>query len=500
VQHCKKAINLQHRHAAAYLHLGNAYRGLGLFRNAVASYQRALSLSPNNGGIYNNLAETFKDQGNLKEAAESFEKAIAAWPVYQPAYSNLLYFYAFTRHVSPAQERRVAQGWEAHMLAAEERHAARGRTFPFQPREARKLRLGILTAELGQQAVADFLEPLVEHLDRRRIALTMFPTVLKTDDRARRLRNSLDRKGDGFIPLNGIPAAQAAEFIRSKETDVLIETTGHTYGNRLDIIAHRAAPVQCSYIGYFSTTGLTEMDFFLTGTGVASSIEPHFTERLWRLPRHSFCYQGDPTLPEDGWAPDPDGTVWLGSFDDNAKIREETLRLWAQVLHALPEAKLLFEDRHVEGGETHRRIVSMLLTLGIEECRICFIPYLSGDERHMQLYDRLDIALDTIPFNGVTTACDALWMGVPLITIAGTWMGGTLAGSFLEALGHQEWIARSEEDYVSIVCTLARDVEKRKQLRETQRSRMASSELCDGAGLARCLEDAIEAMYCLKVP
>ena len=494
VQHCKKAIILQHRHPTAYLHLGNAYRGLGLFNDAVASYRHALFFSPDNAGIYNNLAETFKDQGKLKEAAECFEKAIAAQPVYPPAYSNLLYFYAFTRYVSPAQERRIAQGWETHMLTAEERFAARGRTFPVQPRERRKLRLGILTAELGQHAVADFLEPFLENLDRRRIALTVFPTVLQAGDRAQRFRNLFDRNRDGFIPLNGIPASQAAEFIRSKQIDVLIETTGHTYENRLDIIAHRAAPVQCSYIGYFSTTGLTEMDFFLTGTGLGSFIEPHFTEHLWRLPRLSFCYQGDPELAQ-GWEPDPNGTVWLGSFNNNSKIPEETLCLWAKVLRALPEAKLLFEDRHAEDGETHQRIVSMLQSLGIEESRICFIPYIGGHERHMKLYDRLDIALDTIPFNSVTTAFDALWMGVPLITIAGNWMGGALAGSFLEALGHPEWIARSEEEYVSIVRTLARDVEKRKHLRSTQRARMANSELCDGAGLARSLEDAIEAMY-----
>jgi protein O-GlcNAc transferase len=495
VQHCNRAIILQPGHAAAYLHMGNAYRGLGLFSEAVASYQRALSLHPGHGGTYSNLAETFKDQGKLKQAAECFKRAIAVRPIYPPAYSNLLYFYAFTRYVSPAEERTAAQGWETCLLTEEERRAARGRTFSHQPREGRRLRLGILTAELGNHAVAEFLEPFLLHLDRSRFSLTMFPTVLKVGDRARRFRDIFDRNCDNFLPVNEMPAAQAAGLIRSNQIDVLIETSGHTYDNRLDIIAHRAAPVQCSYIGYFSTTGLTEMDYFLTGTGVGSEIEPHFTEKLWRLPRLSFCYHGDPALAEGGWAPDPDGTIWLGSFNNNAKIREETLGLWARVLRALPEAKLLFEDRHPQDEETHQRIVSMLLSLGVEERRISFIPYIGGHERHMKLYDRLDIALDTIPFNSVTTAFDALWMGVPLITIAGAWMGGMLAGSFLRALGHPEWIAQSEDEYVSIVRTLAKDVEKRKQLRKTQRLRMANSELCDGAGLARSLEDAMEAMY-----
>lgn len=495
LHHCKRAIALQPGHATAYLLHGNACRGLGRFSDAITSYQKALSVSPGNGDIYSSIAETFKDQGKLKQAAVTFEKAIAVRPVHQPAYSNLLSFYAFTRHVSPLEERRVAQGWETHILTSEERLAARSRNFPVQARAGRRLRLGILTAELGHHALADFLEPFLLHLDRSRFALTMFPTVLKTGDRAQGLRHIFDRNCDECIPLQGMPAAQAADLIRSNQIDILIETSGHTHDNRLDIIAHRAAPVQCSYLGYFSTTGLTEMDYLLTSAGVASSIDAHFTEKLWRLPRLAFCYHGDPALAEGGWAPDPDGTVWLGSFDSNAKVREETLGLWARVLHALPEAKLLFEDRHPQDEETHRRILSTLQSLGVDQSRISFIPYVGGHERHMKLYDRLDIALDTIPFNSVTAAFEALWMGVPLITTAGTWMGGTLAGSFLQALGHPEWIAQSEDDYVSIVRTLARDVDKRKQLRKSQRSRIANSELCDGAGLARSLEEALGAMY-----
>jgi protein O-GlcNAc transferase len=494
VEHCQDAILLQPGHATAHLHLGNAYRRLGLFSDAAASYQQALALSPGNGGIYNNLAETFKDQGKLEEAAESFERAITARQKYPPAHSNLLYFYAFTRHVSPAEERRVAESWETHWLTGQERRLARERVFPVEPRGGRRLRLGILTAELGHHAVAEFLEPFLLHLDRRRIALTVFSTVLRTGERTRRFQEIFDRNGDAYVPLHGMPTAQAAELIRSKQIDVLIETSGHTYDNRLDVIAHRAAPVQCSYIGYWSTTGLTEMDWFITGTGLDSSIDSHFTEGLWKLRRLSFCYQGDHALAQ-AWEPDPEGTVWLGSFNNNAKIREETLRLWAHVLHAIPEAKLLFEDRHTEDGETHRRILSILRSLGIDERRLEFIPYVGGHERHMKLYNRLDIALDTIPFNSVTTAFDALWMGVPLVTLAGDWMGGMLAASFLKALGHPEWIAHSQDEYASIVYVLARDAQKRKQLRATQRSRMAASELCDGAGLARSLEAAIEAMY-----
>jgi protein O-GlcNAc transferase len=499
VQLCKRAIDLQPSHAAAYLHLGNAYCGLGLFRDAVTSYQRAIDLAPEFGGAYSNLGEALKDQGKLQQAAESFERAIAA--KFRPAYSNLLYFYAFSRYVSPTDERKFAEGWEAHHLTDSERCAARERApagtgiFSCSPRKERKLRIGILTGELGPYAVAEFLEPFLQELDRSRFHLTIFATNQMVGHRARDFLDMFDRNGDRFVSLSKASADRAAELIRSERIDVLIETTGHTYSNSLGVIAHRAAPVQCSYLGYWSTTGLTEMDWFITGPRVSSFVNPHFTEGLWRLPRLSVAYRGDTSLAEGGWTPDRGGTVWLGSLTTNAKMREETLGLWAKVLRALPEAKLLFEDRHVQGEETRQRLASTLLGFGVDESRFDFIPYVRGHDRHMMLHDRLDIALDTISYNSFTSAFEALWMGVPLVTIAGNWMGGIMAGTVLEAFGHPEWIAHSETEFVSTVCSLARDVEKRKYLRRTQRSRMANSELCDAAGLARCLEDAFEAMY-----
>jgi len=501
VQCCQRAIELHPDFSAAYLNLGNAFKGLGLLSDAISCYQRAASLAPNDGGAYHNLGVTFRDQGELQKAVESFHRALETRPVYTGAYSSLLYLHAFTRHISPAEERKLAEGWEKTVLAESERAAARGRaaagsgTFPIRSRSGRKLRLGIVTAELGQHAVAEFLEPFLDQLDRNRFHLTLFPTALFSGSRGQRLRELADSKADGFLPLCGVPDAEAVERIRSEQIDVLVETTGHTYGNRLEIFARRAAPVQCSYIGYWSTTGLTEMDWFITGTGCDPSFDAHFTEGLWRLPRLAHCYKGDRSLPEGGWVPDPEGTVWLGSFNNNAKIREETLTLWARVLHALPRAKLLFADRAVHDEETHQRISSTLASLGIGESRIAFIPYVAGHERHMMLYDRLDIALDTIPFNSGTTAFDALWMGVPLITLTGTWLGASLTSSVLRAFDHPEWVAQDAEDYVSIVCSLARDVEGRKQLRKGQRARMAASPLCDAQGMARALEDAFEMMY-----
>ena len=164
-------------------------------------------------------------------------------------------------------------------------------------------------------------------------------------------------------------------------------------------------------------------------------------------------------------------------------------------MNALPEAKLLLEDRRPDDSDAHRRIRTFMAGKGVAAERIEFEPSVPGHERHMLLYNRLDIALDTIPFNSGTTACDALWMAVPLVTLEGDWAGGAIASSFLRAMGRPEWIARNEEEYVATVCALARDVPRRRELRSTQRAQMVNSPFSDPDGLARLVEDAWEKMF-----
>ena len=212
-----------------------------------------------------------------------------------------------------------------------------------------------------------------------------------------------------------------------------------------------------------------------------------------------MCYRGDLSLDCDTWQPDPAGTVWLGSLNKYSKIREETLSLWAGVLHAVPEGRLLLEDRALDDTETHARILATLARHNISPDRVHFEPFVPGHQRHMGLYNRLDLALDTLPFNSGTTAFHALWMGVPLVALEGKWTGGRMGSSLLKSFGRPEWIVQTPEAYVEIVRDLARalppDAAVRRQLREQQRAQMARSPLCDDVSLARALEDAFEGMH-----
>ena len=499
IECCERAIALRPDVPSAHTNLANVYKDQGLLRDAVSHYRKAIALNPQYALAYSNLADAFVEQDKAQEALESYERAIALRPSIGDAFSNMLYMYSAFQFASPQVECTVAKGWEKSRLNDGERAAARARAsvhagaFSSEPRNGRPLRLGIVSAELGRHAVAVFLQSFLSELDRQRIHLTLFPTLIRHDVLADHLRSL----ADACIPLNGVPDAQAAARIREERIDVLIDTTGHTSNCRLGIFAHRAAPVQCSYIGYWSTTGLTEMDWYITDENYARGCDSHFVERLWKLPHVAHCYTGDTSLPASDWAPDPNGAIRLGSFNRYNKIRSETLALWAKVLKALPQAKLVLEDRAAFEEEAHERLLGPLRAQGIADDRVVFLPCVAGGDfaTHMRLYDHLDIALDTIPANSGTTAFDALWMGVPLVALEGTRVCSRMAASILEVLGKPEWVAAHDDEYVAIVRELARNVEGRTQLRKSLRSSMQSSELCDGRGLARALEQAFEAMH-----
>jgi protein O-GlcNAc transferase len=496
---CQQTLALEPNYPDALLTLANAYKMNGQLREATDQYRRSLALNPTSASAHTNLASALLDQDRIEEAIAHYRQAIRAGSGDNAAYSGLLYLSSFTCHFRPEEELALARQWEQQALSDAQRAAAHQRAspasgcFPVKPRTARKLRIGFVSAELGPHPVAVFLQPFLEHLDHNRFHLTLFPTVGHYDSRSKLFR----ALADDFIPLMGIPDEQAAERIRAQEIDILIDTTGHTSNCRLGIFAHRAAPVQCSWIGYWSTTGLREMDWYITDDHYGHGCDNHFREGLWKLPHVAHCYKGDESLPASAWEPDPAGAIRLGSFNRHEKIRRETLRLWAKALHALPNAQLVLVDHAREASESHDRILALLADCCIESHRVLFLPPVTGRDfaRFMALYDLLDIALDTIPFNSGTTAFDALWMGVPLVALEGDRICGRMAASIVRNLGRPEWAATTEDEYVSIVCTLARDVEGRKKLRNTQRALMLASPLCDGKGLARALEEAFEAMY-----
>ncbi len=301
--------------------------------------------------------------------------------------------------------------------------------------------------------------------------------------------------------MSTITDQAARDRIESDQIDVLIDLSGHTAHNRLGIFARRAAPIQAHYLGYMGSTGLTEMDYWIGDASLTpAETNHHYSETIWQLPDIWISYHGRPDAPISEWATSDNGDICLGSFNNLSKITAATINLWARVLLALPRANLLLKTRELADPNNRQRILGSLSALGIQPDRIELMDSSITPEwhEHMAYYDRLDIALDPVGgMGGGTTTCDALWMGVPVITLRGDRMASLMTTSMLNALGMPGWIAQTEDEYIDKVVALANDVELRRKLRSSQRLRMENSALCNAAQLAKNLEVAYFEMFSL---
>jgi predicted O-linked N-acetylglucosamine transferase (SPINDLY family) len=360
-------------------------------------------------------------------------------------------------------------------------------------RRDQRLRIGFLSAEIGNHVVASFLLSFLENYEREHFAVELFAASRRFDATA----SELARLADHHWLLDGMEIGRARDLIRSRQLDILVETSGFTADSGIELLAERCAPVQCHYIGYHATTGLDTIDWFIgDGETVPEEFAPQFVEGLWRLPRPWLARQPDATLPP-ACSESIDPVAVLGSFNQLAKVREETLRFWAAALQAVPSSRLLLKDRSVADAETRERIVRTLAGHGVAPERISFLGYVGGWEDHMATYNRLDVALDTTPWSSATTGFDALAMGVPLVAIRGGCTAARMSASILKGLGRSEWIAETAAQFAAIVAGLCADLPGLRASKQKLRSQMLASPLFDGVDLSREIEKAFLAMQAM---
>jgi protein O-GlcNAc transferase len=486
----RRALELAPDYAEAHSNLGNALRDLGRLDESVSCCRRALELEPGLAEAHSNLGNALIDIGQPDEAVACFRRALKLKPDSANAYSNLLFLYGYNALIAPREYLAHARGWEQACVPAPDRQQAHDRIFQRPPLTERRLKVGYVSGDFCQHAVSYFIEQLFACHDRTRIELFAYSNNVNGDVVTERLRSLVDH----WVLIAGMNDAAVLNQIESDKIDVLIDLSGHTAHNRMGVFARRAAPVQVHYLGYFASTGLTEMDYMI-GDEILTppAMDSHAREKIWRLPRIRASYGGTADLPLPRWHPAQDGNVWLGSFNNLGKITPQTIDLWARVLHALPEGRLLLKTKELADAGNRQRILNALNGHGIPSDRIELRDrsVTPGWREHMAYYNRLDIVLDSIgAHGGYTTTCDALWMGAPVVTLEGDRMARRMAASILHAIGHPEWIALTEAEYVEKVVALARNVEQRKMLRANQRDRMTASPLCDAKDLAMHIEDA----------
>lgn len=491
----RQVIALKPDFAEVHINLGNVLKDMGRLAEAEASYRQAILMKPDFAQAHGNLGVTLRDLGRLVEAEASYCQAIALKPDFAEARSNLLFAlnYAATQPMPDLLE--YARAWEVECVPAEARAQARARQFSRQPVAGRRLRVGYVSGDFRQHAVCYFIEQLLAQHDADRVEVFAYSAHFRRDVATARLELLTEH----WVSVLGLTDQQLQERIGQDQIDVLIDLSGHTGHNRLGAFARRAAPVQAHWLGYCGSTGLSEMDYWIGDVILTPpQSDHHFCESVWRLPRTWVSYEGKAEAPPCRWQPASDGRICLGSFNNLGKLNAATLALWAQVLHKLPQARLLLKTKGLREQRNRQRIQDVFIGHGVPSERLELQDGSTTTDwaTHMAYYDRLDIALDPVGgMGGGTTTCDALWMGVPMVSLVGDRMGSRMTASMLDAVGRSEWLASSTDEYVTKVASLAHDVEGRKLMRASQRASMAASPLCDAKGLARSLEDVYEEMF-----
>ncbi len=470
----------------AHNNLGIVLNDKGFPDQAIAACQRAIALMPTRVQAYNNLGNVLKSQGQIPAAIEVFRQAIALDPNSPKVHSNLIY----AMHFDPACD---PQAIAAESLYWNELHAqllrenARPRPNDLDPR--RRLKVGYVSPDFRFQAEAFFVIPLLRAHDHGQFEIHCYASVAQPDQITAQLKGSADVWHDVIDKSD----QQLADLICQDQIDVLVDLTMHMANNRLLTFAQKPAPVQVAWLAYPGGTGLAAMDYRLTDAFMdpPGKTDSLYVEKSIRLPDCWCCY--DPLCDPLPIAPPPAvncGYITFGSLNNFCKINPEVLSLWARLLCAVPDSHLLLLTGE---GEHRRRTQDFLEARGINPNRVEF-QMQCPQEEYLHIYDRIDIALDPFPYNGITTSCDALWMGVPVITLVGTAAASRAGLSLLSTVGLTELAAHTAEQFVEITARLVRDLPKLGELRSTLRRRMEQSPLMDAPKFARNIEAAYRRM------
>jgi predicted O-linked N-acetylglucosamine transferase (SPINDLY family) len=487
--HYHEALRLRPDYAEAHANRAHALWKLGRVDEAVAHCRRAVEPRPDDPDGYTGLGITLLEQGHLAEAQKWLRQALEVEPRAAVAHSNLLIAVTYDPDLGPAERlaehRRWGEQQAGHLTPSPP---------PDRPRSPqRRLRVGYVSPDLRTHVVARLIAPVLTHHDRQRVEAFCYAEVRTPDTHTEWLRGLADQ----WRSTCGLDDAAVADLVRADGIDILVDLAGHTGGNRLLAFARKPAPVQVTYLGYPNTTGLAAIDYRLTDAIADPPGEPvAHTEELVRLPGPFFCYHPPEDAPPVGPLPAAAaGRLTFGSLHTLAKLNPAVFDVWARVLHALPGSRLLV-FRHTLTGQTREDLCRRLTDRGIARDRIELrrAPISSGGF-HLPVYQEIDVLLDAFPWSAHATACESLWMGVPLVTLRGDCHAGRMAASALTHLGLTDWIAETPDDYVAVAVRAARDAGRLADLRRQLRERVLGSPLCDGRAFTRGLEEAYRAMW-----
>ncbi|HSZ55891.1 MAG TPA: tetratricopeptide repeat protein [Tepidisphaeraceae bacterium] len=480
----QQASQLAPNSSAAQNSLGLALAAAGQWDAAIDAYQRATALRPDSVVSMINLAAALRTVGRAQEAVEVLRRAQSIAPDSTAADDLLLtlhYLPGITGRQLLDEHRRWGQKLEKSVRPLAQ--------LPHRdPALPRRLRIGYVSQDLVAHPAGRFLLPLLENHDRSAVEIFCYSNVIRPDFMTARFQTLAGTWRD----IAKLSDEQAADQVRADQIDILVDLSLHTAGNRLGIFARKPAPIQATWLGYPGTTGLTRIDYRLTDPYLdPADQEENYVERTMRLPHCFWCYQ-PPQIPVEV-NPLPAlsrGFVTFASFNNFTKVNTDVLQLWARIMAAVPNSRLLL---HTHPGSHQNAVRETLALGGVDAARIEFFGFLPTDQ-FLRLHQQADIALDPFPFNGGMTTCDSLWMGIPVVSLAGRTAVGRSGLSILSNAGLPELVAQTQEQYARIAIALTVDLPKLSQMRTTLRSRLVQSALTDAKRSASDMESAFRMM------
>ena len=485
----QQALTWMPHHAQTYYNLGIALYRQHQWTQAVACYQKVLTLDSHLAPqTYLCLGNALQDQGNIEEALDAYRQVLQQGPFNLSAQTSFSVVLNYSLSVDPATifsaHQKIDEYYALPLASQIEPHQN-------LPDPDRKLKIAYVSPDFYGHPVALFIEPILAHHDRQTFEIFCFYNQNIVDWATQALRPHADH----WVECAHFSDEQLAHYLRSLHIDILIDLAGLTAHHRLLTFARKPAPIQVTYLGYPHTTGLTAMDYRITDRYVDSiGVNDHLnSETPINMPGSFFCYQPYPHTPPINALPALEkGYLTWASLNKHQKINSFLLQLWAQLLHALPDSRLIVQMSSFQDPHTQHTFQMHMQQLGIDAERLILYPYLPAP-RHLETYHHVDIALDSYPFNGGTTTCEALWMGIPVITLAGERQVSRMGLSILSTIGLAQLVAYTPQEYVNICLQLTNNLNYLQTLRTGMRDRMRP--LMDAAVFTHHLESAYRKMW-----
>lgn len=477
---------LKPRSVSTLINLGNTHEKMNRLTQAEANYRLALEIDPNSDLAHNGLGVLLDDLGRNSEAEACYRHALKVNPDFSEAFNNLLFVLNY--HPDMSGEDIYAEYKEYDRRFAQV-HRNQWREFANERIAQRRLKIAYLSPDFRTHPVRHFLEPLLAHHNKKDLEVYAYAELRYEDTVTLRFKSYVDH----WIPTYSLSDEQLAERIRADGIDILIDLAGHTGQNRLQVFARKPAPVSVSWLGYGYTTGLTAIDYYLTDeTSTPLESDHLFSETPWRLTTPGYVYRPSSGMGEVSSLPAIDNHyVRFGTLTRAVRINHRSIRVWSSILQRVKDARLVIDSASFFDAEMQEAMAKKFEAYGIKRTRL-EIAYHSPP---WEVLRGIDIGLDCFPHNSGTTLFETLYMGLPYITLAGRPSVGRLGSSILEGVGHPEWIARTEDEYIEKAVALANDVPKLALIRSGLRQDMEASALMDEVGFTGKVEVAYRAMW-----